>query len=140
MVKIADFLPQKRDFNNIEDTWALISPPTFRIAKLRSAVVGKGRTVNVSNTRISTGSEANVAALFAQEIWWTYEDTNLEVELPLKIGEDGEVEEWEKIVFAPRADEKQRDFLNKVDRLPLYIVYDWHNQVVDVIPEWQLPF
>ena len=140
MVKIADFMPQKREFQSVEDTWALIAPASYSVETRRSAMIGKGRTVNVSRDRISTGIEANLAALFSLEIWLTYVDTNLEVELPEKIGEDGEVATWNKITFGPRKEETQRSFMEKIEQLPLYIVYDWHNQVTNVVPEWRVPF
>jgi len=140
MVKIADFLPQKRELASVEDTWVLIKPPSYSTAIARAAIAGKGRSINVSSERVSTSLEANLAYLFANEIWLTYQDTNLVVEIPKKWNEEGEVSEWDKITFEPREDETMRSFMDKIEKMPLSIVYDWHNQVCDVVPEWRIPF
>ncbi len=140
MVKIANFLPQKRELVTVEDTWVLIKPPSYRTAILRAAIAGQGRSITVTANKVTNNAEANVARLFASEIWLTYQDTNLEVEIPQKWDENGEVTEWKKIVFEPREDETVRSFTDKVEDLPLHIVYDWHDQVCVIVPEWRIPF
>jgi len=136
-IQVSEFKIETRYLTSDEtgETWVKIRPPDYE-AETQRAEMLKHRVVEVDDGGLPrTRVDVNTRTLYAEEIWLTYQDTNLVVEF---VADDEKV--TEKITFEPRDKMTRLEFMQKLARLPVGIVYDWHNQVLDVVPGWAFPF
>lgn len=116
------------------ETYVIIKPPDYAAESERGKMLEKRTLVPVSGF-LRTQVEVNLNELWALEIWLTYVETNLVVEFTDK---DGEVEKT--IKFESREDIRRPEFMRRLGQLPPGLVYEWHTQVVEVVPDWAVPF
>jgi len=117
------------------ETWVVVKPPGWAEEKRRGGMLANRTDYFDESGMPATRVDVNIRELADVEIWLTYVETNLEVEL---LDEDGKVEET--ITFKPKAEEDPAGFVRKLSKLPSYIVYSWRAAVVDVVPDWRHPF
>lgn len=124
-----------------EDLWVRLIPPTHRADRER------GQFLKYAYSSDGVTSTGNPRVREGLEIWLTFGGTNLSVLLP-KTDDDGVVYDeeghpkMEEITFPETRGEITRsEFLDKLDRLPDFIVTSWHNLVINkVARSWASPF
>jgi hypothetical protein len=113
--------------DNEGEIWVRIRQPsveeeTRRSRALRYDLIYDGVRPNFS-----------IASLNALELWLTYEDSN--IDLDLRRGDDSVI-----VKFKPRAQMSETEFLAEVNKLPPNVFTEWVDRMHEVVPEWDLPF
>ena len=111
-------------------TWVKIKPVDYS-AEIERDEALKNRKITPDGTQL----QINLSSLWALEIWLTYVETNLVVNY-----RDGEGNVTRTISFEPRSEMNRMEFLRRLTGLPPGIVYEWHSCVVEVVPDWAVPF
>ena len=139
-IKVSKVLPERR-YLQVSDpsgeTYVLIRQPTSAGVKERGQMLAN-RTPMVIDGYYHTQVNVNVEQLRLLEIWLTYEETNLKVEV---LDEEGEVAET--IEFQPRGQITRAEFMRRLERLmdvAYGIVVEWSQKVREVVPQWDSPF
>lgn len=136
-IQVSASVPEKRELESIDptgETWVIVKPPTWQEEKRRGRMLSKRKDYFDENGLPATEIDVNTRELTEAELWLTYVDTNLEVDLM-----DGD-EVVETITFEPKEKTSVNDFLTKLNKLPGSIVYAWREAVVSVVPDWRYPF
>jgi len=113
------------------ETYVVIRPPDFGMESERDEIL-KQRSMDRAG-RVNV--EVNLSTLWAIEIWLTYVETNLHVQYT---DEQGEV--VKEIKFEPKDQMTRDQFLRRLGELPPGMVYEWHMRLVEVVPDWAVPF
>jgi hypothetical protein len=113
--------------DNEGNTWVLIRQPsmeeeTRRARMLRYDLIYDGIRPGFTVTQLN-----------ALELWLTYEDSN--IELDLRRGKDSTL-----VKFKPRGQMTEAEFLAEVNKLPPNVFTEWVDRMHEVVPEWALPF
>jgi hypothetical protein len=113
--------------DNEGNTWVLIRQPsmeeeTRRARMLRYDLIYDGVRPGFTVTQLN-----------ALELWLTYEDSN--IELDLRRGKDSTL-----VKFKPRGQMTEAEFLAEVNKLPPNVFTEWVDRMHEVVPEWALPF
>jgi len=136
-IKVSTPVPETR-YLEISDetgeTYVIIKPPDYAAETARGRMLDK-RTLVEDGGFYRTRVEVNLNELWALEIWLTYVETNLEVEYVDKDGEPTRT-----IAFPPRKDISRTEFMTRLGALPPGIVYEWRLKVLEVVPDWAVPF
>ena len=135
-IKVSAMVPERRELRTADptgETWVKIKPPGYEEEIERGRLTSKRSYHYTDSGYPVTNVDVNTRLLWAEEIWLTYVETNLEVEM-------GQGEDVETITFEPRAKSARGEFMEALAKLPPAIVYEWHAMVVDVVPEWTSPF
>lgn len=139
-IKVSKPVPVKK-FLDISDptgeTYVIIRPPSPGAINERAMELSK-RTPTVSEGYYHTQVDVNTERLHRLEIWLTYEDTNLKIEVT---DDDGEV--VEVIEFKPRNLMTRREFEETLDRIAVVaygVLVEWNQRVREVVPQWDSPF
>lgn len=138
-ITISTFTPQRRELRSADptgETWVKIKPPGMEEEIQRSRMTSKRTYKYDDEGFMEVSIDSNTRLLWAEEIWLTYVDTNLDVVME-GAGDDGEDLE---ITFDPRKKTDYSTFMQHLLRLPRQIFYEWHHMVTDVVPEWRRPF
>lgn len=130
------------------ETYVKIRPPRFEDELERGRLRSKHTFAYDEQGFQVRQVDINLNHLWALEIWLTYEDTNLRVDIPREATE-AEVEKGvaeaggqitDTVSFLPRRQMNMTDFLQRLSGLPPNFVYHWHALVVDVVRQWADPF
>lgn len=135
-IKVSASVPEQRELTQCDstgETWVLIRPPGWSEEKRRGRMLSNAEMYFVDGMP-ATRVDVNQRELWELEIWLTYEDTNMVVEIE---NEDGDIEE---ISFKPRGQITAVEFVENLSKLPPSIVQEWRSAVVDVVPAWFYPF
>jgi hypothetical protein len=111
-------------------TWVKIKPVDYA-AEIERDEALKNRKITADGTQL----QINLSSLWALEIWLTYVETNLVVNY-----RDQEGNITKTISFEPRSEMNRMEFMRRLAELPPGIVYEWHSCVVEVVPDWAVPF
>jgi hypothetical protein len=131
-IKAADLTAKEfrfTDFDPDDKTWVKVKPHSWQDDLERGEFL---RTRNYTSTN-AVGTDVNNYALMQLEIWLTYEDSCIEVELP-----DGKTAR----LFKPRKDMSRSEFFEALadPRLPPRFILAWHTFVIQMNGDWRLPF
>lgn len=142
-VRISTLMPETKKLLQIADdgsVWVQIQPPDFLAererAQLKEQVTHSVDSFTGAPTFMQNFNSADLSML---EIWLSYKDSNIDVEITIGHDEDGEPSSFEHLKFGPREKESRAAFLEKLGKLPPVIVNEWHTRVLQVIPSWN-PF
>jgi len=111
------------------ETWVEIKPPTWTEETIREGLRAKRTHYFDKDGQWRTQTELNLNTLWLWEIWLTYVNTNMEVEV-------GDV----TIVFLPKTKMTQADFFDHLTKCGGDIINEWHQKVVEVVQDWRYPF
>ena len=138
-VKISAVVPQKVYLEETDlsgETYVEIRPPTYREHAEREGFLSANRRVSLANSgEVQIGNNANFAQLAALEVWLTYQSTNLTVQF---VDDEGKV--VDEVSFKPREKMTREEFFEALYKLPASIVEEWHRAVLQVVPDWSIPF
>lgn len=137
-IKVSAMTPRTVYLTEIDPegrTYVVIRPPTFKEHTEREEFLAANRRITISPDGAQVISTTNVATLTALELWLTYDSTNLQVEF---VDDDGNV--VKTISFPPKDKIQREKFMALLMELPEWIIRAWHNAVVQVVPEWGIPF
>lgn len=138
-ITVSAAVPQRRELRGIDEsgeTFVMIRPPGLQERLSRGRLVSKQFSYYNADGAMVTGIDCNPVDLAIQEIWLTYENASLIVEIESEEG-------TETISFEPRDKITYQDFmakLNKVGSASFGIISEWHLMVLDVVPGWRNPF
>lgn len=142
-ITISTMVPQTKKLLQADPdggVWVRIRPPDFYAESERAHVVERVTRSYDAVTKMPTATEEyNSVELAMLEIWLTYQETNLAVNLVRGFDDEGNPTDTELIKFEPRDKESRADFLTKLGKLPPQIVNEWHAHVRVVVPAWS-PF
>ena len=139
-IKVSKLLPEKHVLNLSDPTGGthvIVQPPTPGAIHERAQELSK-RTPTFIEGYYHTQVDVNTERLRHLEIWLTYHDTNLEVQVT---DEDGEIAET--ITFKPREQTTRREFMASLNRLAAVaygILIEWQQKVRETVPQWDTPF
>ena len=136
-IKVPAPVPVKKDLvetDPTKKTWVIFKPPNFAAETERSEMLSQ-RSIIPTPGGLRTQVDVNLHALWAVDLWVTYVETNLEIEFT---DEDGKVVDSAK--FAPRAEMGRAEFMRQLNKLPPSVVYEWHATMLEVVPDWAIPF
>lgn len=135
-VRVSSMVPRTIFLKDVSpDVYVIIRPPTFREHSEREDFLAAHRRVAVSSSGAEVIATSNSATLMMLEMWLTYDSTNLVVEF-----EDEQGNVARTISFPPRDQITREKFFELVQQLPVWIVRAWHAAVLEVVPEWGIPF
>lgn len=129
--------PERRELSMSDktgETFVIIKPPDFRDETIRGRLTSKREYVVDDDGYMNVKVDVNTRLLWAEEIWLTYVESNLVVK---RENEDGNVE---TITFPPKGELNRAQFMEKLEKVPPKVVWEWHAMVTSVIPEWRDPF
>jgi len=130
VIKISPITPVKKELDQADpsgETYVMIKPITYRDDMARGELLKERETSNTG--RASKG--INMYFLRAEELWLTYADAHIVLE-----DEDGKQSE----PFGPREEMTRDDFMKALIALQPAIVFEWHQKIVEVNPDWAFPF
>jgi hypothetical protein len=130
-------VPEQRKLEVIDptgETWVIVRPPGWEEDKRRGELLRNRRYSYDERGFLVTEVDCNIRELWEAEIWLTYENTNLDVD----IEQGGEV--LKTITFDPRDETKFDEFMDKLGELPPFIIRAWRGAVVDIVRDWRNPF
>lgn len=140
-ITVSNFHPVSRDLRGADptgETWVMVTPPGYAEEMERGRLLSK-RSYSYDEAGLPiTLVDVNTRMLFAEEIWLTYDSTNLEVDIPAKDDDGNDI--VETITFLPRRQTSRAMFMKKLLQLPPSFVYEWRSAVVDVVRSWATPF
>lgn len=132
-IKVSTLVPQTRELREADPTgktWVKIKPPGFE-QEMERARLTTSRSYRLGEVQVNHNSRL----LMADEIWLTYAGTNLEVEIVLDEEGNSEI-----VKFKPPGETNRGEFMDSLLKLPPKVVNEWHAMVMDVVPEWNVPF
>ena len=118
------------------ETWVQIQPPKWEEEVIREGFRSKRVHFVDTDGQFRTQTDINLYDLWMWEIWLTYVNTNLEVE----ITDNKEDTAHELVSFLPKEDMTQLDFFRKLRQCGTMVVSEWHRLVMDVVEQWKFPF
>lgn len=129
-IKISPMTPVKKVLivsDPSEDSWVMIKPITYRDDMMRGELLKERETS--SESRASKG--LNMYLLRAEEMWLTYADAHIILE---------DETDKQSQPFGPREEMVRADFMEALSALQPSIVFEWHQKMVEVNPDWAFPF
>ena len=116
------------------ETYITLRPADFQAEQERGEAL-KNRTLVPMNGYWRTRTEVNLGDLWALEIWLAYVETNLVVEFT---DEHGKV--VKTVSFKPRSETNRGEFMASLGQLPGEMVAEMHQKVLEIMPDWAVPF
>lgn len=112
------------------DSWVMIRPITYRDDIMRGELLKQREILNDTMGRALTRN-INMYRLRAEELWLTYDNARI-----VLVDDDGSETE----PFKPRDEMTKSEFLDILAGLPSAVVIDWYTRMLEVNPDWSLPF
>lgn len=138
-ITLSNLLPQRKQLFSVDpegEVFVSIKPPGMADEVVRSSHTSKRSYENTVSGTLLTHVDLNTRALWAEEIWLTYNDANIEIELD--IGADADPITIN--INRPREKFTRTQFMNELGKLPSQVINEWHFNVLEVVPMWTSPF
>ncbi len=137
-VTISAIGPERKELYTLDEEgsqWVAIRPPAWPEEMARGDLL-KSRSVSLDELGFPvTRVEVNLRYLWPEEIWLTYDEADIDVEIEKPDGTSVVV-----AINKPRDQYTRREFMNLLVQLPSNVITEWHAYVLQVVPAWQYPF
>lgn len=132
---------QRRELKGADptgETFVMIRPPGMTECQQRAGLLSRHFSYWNTQGNLVQGTDCNAVDLAKHEIWWTHDDTNLEVDIE---SDNGEIE---TVTFKSKRDTSYSEFMESLNKLgtpsAIHIFNEWHSMVLGVVPAWRNPF
>ena len=135
-IKISALVPQLRNLTSLGDgAWVKIRPPTYEEELQRGQLISR-RSYSYDDTgRQVIQVDVNPRLLWAEELWLTYQEANIDIEI------EYEDSATERVTFdKPRGSITRGTFMENLAKLPPNVIYEWRAMMLDIVPGWSSPF
>ena len=138
-ITLSNLLPQQKVLYSVDPEGAVfvsIKPPGMEDEVIRSSHTSKRSYENAASGALLTHVELNTRALWAEELWLTYNDANIEIQLDMGPDTDDILVNIDR----PREKFTRTQFMQELGKLPSQVINEWHFNVLEVVPLWTSPF
>ena len=137
-IKISTMVPQIIPLTRLDptgETKVTVVPPGWNEERIRGGLLAKRKYSRDDIGRLVTEVDCNIRELWESEIWLTYGESNVVVEI------DRGTDEPETLSIVGDKDSVTfKEFMTTLEKMPPQVVYAWHEAVAQVVEDWRNPF